>query len=140
MERRSFIKAGCLVCTGAIALSALEACSTLPMVKAKPVNGLLEIPLTSFAESKMVIVRSNDLDFDVLVVKEGDAYRAMYMKCTHEDAPVAATASGIYCNMHGSAFDLQGNVTKEPATKPLTRFETTVTNLSVIINPTKILK
>lgn len=140
MERRSFIKAGCLVCTGAIALSALEACSTLPMVKAKPVNGLLEVPLTSFATSKMVMVRSNTLDFDVLAIKEGDAYRALYMKCTHQDSPLAATDRGLYCSMHGSAYDLQGNVTKEPATTPLARFETTVNSLSLIINTNKTLQ
>lgn len=87
----------------------------------------------------MVIVRTNELDFDVLLVKEPAGYRALYMKCTHEVAFLAVTNSGLFCSMHGSTFNLKGDVTKEPALKPLTRFETTVTNQTIIINPNKVL-
>jgi nitrite reductase/ring-hydroxylating ferredoxin subunit len=139
MERRLFLKAGCLACAGAVSLSMLESCSTLPMFKAKPVNGLLEVPASAFADKNMVIVRANELDFDVLLVKEATGYRALYMKCTHEAAPLAATNSGLFCSMHGSTFNLSGDVTKEPALKPLTRFETTVTNQTIIINSNKVL-
>lgn len=120
-----------------MALSTLEACSTLPMYKAKVQNGLLELPLTQFAENTSVIVRNSDLDFDILVLKEGTTYRALYMKCTHEAAPLTATNKGLFCSMHGSSFDLNGQVTKEPATKPLAKFETTISNQSILINTNK---
>lgn len=137
MERRLFIKAGCLVCTGAVALSTLEACSTLPLYKTKTQDGLLTVPLTAFADTQQVIVRSSDLEFDILLVKNANAYTALYMQCSHETSPLVATKTGLYCSMHGSAFSLDGQVTKEPATKPLTKFETIVSNQSIVINPSK---
>lgn len=127
------------MCGGFVALSTLEACSTLPLYKSRVVNGLLDVPLASFAQGQQLIVRSNDLDFDILLLKEDTGYRALYMKCTHEAAPLTATPKGLYCSMHGSSFDLAGNVLKEPATKPLSRFETTLNNQSIIINPNKLI-
>lgn len=134
MQRRNFIKAGCLACAGLITLGTLEACSTLPLYKATLVNGKIDVPESTMAEGKPVIVRHKDLDFDVLLLKNSNGYKALYMKCTHEDAPLVATESGLYCNMHGSAFNLEGAVTKEPATKPLASFETTVANNLITIN------
>lgn len=125
------------MCGGFMALSTLEACSTLPMYKSKTQNGLIEVPLAEFGAGNSIIVRNNDLDFDVLVLKDGVNYRALYMQCTHEAAPLTATEKGLYCSMHGSAFDLTGKVTKDPATKPLTKFEVTQSNGTLLINPNK---
>lgn len=137
MERRTFLKASCIACAGGLALTTLEACSTLPMYKAKLANGLIEVPESTFGDSNQIIVRNANLEFDVLLVKNNNTYHSLYMQCTHETSPLVATKTGLYCSMHGSAFNLQGQVTKEPATKSLRKFETTLSNNIITINTNK---
>lgn len=95
----------------------------------------MTVPLSSFTEkNKMVIVRSGELEFDILVVKSANAYHALQMKCSHQDNPLTANASGLFCSAHGSTFDLEGNVTKEPALKPLKKYKTEWNASSVLIH------
>lgn len=128
----------CAAIVGAgLITTALESCgSAIPLYKATIDNYLIKVPLTSFtAQHKMVTVRNNKLSFDVLLIKLTDtAYRALYMKCTHRDNPLTANEKGLYCDAHGSAFDLEGNVTKEPAERPLKKFNTTVVENFVVID------
>lgn len=131
-SRRSFIKTSCYVCSEIAAsgfiTTALNSCGTsLPLYKATVDKNLLTVPVSSFIEqTKMLMVRSKDLDFDILLIKIAETeYRALFMKCTHRDNPLTATENGIYCPAHGSAFDLKGEVTKEPAIIPLKKFATT---------------
>ncbi len=56
------------------------------------------------------------------------------MKCTHRANPLTATKDGLYCPAHGSRFDLNGNVTEQPATEPLKQFKTSINQTSVIVN------
>lgn len=138
-SRRDFIKQSCAVCMGIVGLGAiatqLSSCAPLPVYKGMVDNGSIAVPLTSFTEkNNIVIVRSEKLDFDIAVVKTGEAYNAFLMKCTHQDNPVTATKTGFYCPSHGSAFDLAGNVTQEPALRPLKRYSTQVNTSSVLIN------
>jgi cytochrome b6-f complex iron-sulfur subunit len=39
----------------------------------------------------------------------------------------------LYCSAHGSTFDLQGNVTHEPASRPLKQYRTEKVNNEIII-------
>lgn len=122
MDRRSFLRTSCLGCAGALAVSALplQGCSSLPIVKGVPGEDVLRIPLTSFAKSGLVIARDQRLPFDLLVEKgPAGAYRALYLRCTHRDQPLTATAGGLYCPSHGSRFALDGSVQTGPADKPL---------------------
>jgi nitrite reductase/ring-hydroxylating ferredoxin subunit len=138
MERRDFIKNTCKACLGLAAstaiISLLEGCATMPVYKTKTVNGLMTVPVEQFAATNMVIARNPQLDYDILVVKKDDGtYKALYMRCSHQDQPLSATNTGLYCTAHGSSFDLEGNVTKEPASTPLTSFKTEVENQSINI-------
>jgi cytochrome b6-f complex iron-sulfur subunit len=137
--RRSFIKSGCAACLlTASGLSFLESCSTpLPMVKAagtKP--GLVEVPVSSFATGNMLLVRSKQLEYDVLLIKKEESYKALYMRCTHEGVGLTAAANKIFCSAHGSVFDLDGKVVKEPALRPLKTYPTEVANDQIIIHLT----
>ena len=76
--------------------------------------------------------------FNILLIKKNDGtYNALYMMCTHERQPLGATNKGLYCSSHGSGFDLEGNVTIQPATQSLTKFQTSVNNQKVFINLNK---
>ena len=140
MNRRDFIKDSCAAClstaVAGIALTQLSSCSPLPVYKTSLTNKRVNVPLTSFAESNLVIVRDLQVPYDVLVVKKSDTeYNALYLKCTHRDNPVTATKTGLHCPSHGSTFDLDGNVTKEPALQPLKKFKTEITdNNSITID------
>lgn len=139
MKRRSFIKQSCLSCAGLLAggtiLSLMESCSPMPAFNVPNKTMSIEVPKTKFIENKTLIVRTPWLSNDILLVKKSETeYTALYMKCSHEDQILSATESGLYCSAHGSVFDLDGNVKKEPATNPLRKFKTEITDNQIIIN------
>jgi len=114
----------------------LESCATsLPLVKASPKDRSLFIPISKFSDkSKMLVVRSSSLENDILLVKNNDEFKALYLKCTHEGVGLTATDKNIVCSAHGSTFDFKGNVLKEPALRPLQQFQTEVTDENIIIH------
>ena len=138
-SRRDFIKNSCKRCAAGLTLgwltTQLSACATLPVLKVENENGALAVPFSSFTEkNNQVIVRSSKMEYDILLVKSGNAYTALQMKCTHQDNPLTVNSTGLFCASHGSVFDLNGNVTKEPALQPLKKYSTKVTETSVLIN------
>ncbi|MCW3084371.1 MAG: Rieske (2Fe-2S) protein [Bacteroidetes bacterium] len=128
------------MCVGLVGLGALatqlSSCAPLPVLKGESKDGIITVPIISFTEkSNVMIVRNAQLDFDIALVKNSDSdYTALLMKCTHQDNPLSLTKNGLYCASHGSAFDLKGNVTQEPALTPLKKFTTEITNSSILIN------
>jgi Rieske Fe-S protein len=134
-SRREFIKQSCGICLGSFALSWLSACAAIPVIKTEPTKGSITIPISAFTEkNNSVIVRNNQLEFDILVVKSGNTFNALQMKCTHQDNPITASSTGLFCSAHGSTFDLQGNVTKEPALHPLKKYKTEINESSILID------
>lgn len=136
--RRSFIKSGCAACVlTASGISFLESCSTpLPMIKSagtKP--GQVEVDASSFADKgNMLVVRTKQLEYDILLVKTGEVYKALYLRCTHEGVGLTPAANKIFCSAHGSVFDLEGKVVKEPALRPLKTYPTEIVNNQIIIH------
>jgi len=139
MERRDFVKTTCVSCIGILGggtlLSLLNSCAPLPVLKTSSKENTLLIPESSFMEKQTVlIVKNSNLEFDILLVKKKDnTYNALYMQCTHQNQPLAATKTGLFCSAHGSAFNLNGEVTVEPATQSLRKFKTQTENNNVII-------
>lgn len=116
----------------------LESCgSSLPLFKTMPEGKLLIIPADKFTgQNNLLVVRSTTLENDILLVKKDNAYKALYMKCTHEGVGLSATNKNIVCAAHGSTFDFDGHVIKEPALSPLKEFKTEINNRNIIIHLT----
>lgn len=134
-NRRAFIKntatAGCaLLLLGA----PFASCTKLPIVKTQVTNKSIVVDESALVEGNRWIVRAPQLDYDLLLVRtNGGGYRCLLMRCTHQDFPVRLAGDTLVCNTHGSRFDLEGNVMKDPATKPLTQLPVTQNQSKVII-------
>ena len=142
MLRREFIKNTCIGCAGilggSVLLSMLNSCSPLPVLKTSSKESTLSVPESSFAgDQNLLIIKNSNYEFDILLVKKKDStYNALYMQCTHESQPLSATKSGLFCASHGSAFNLDGEVTVQPATRALKKFKTQIENNQIIIHLT----
>lgn len=137
MKRRFFIKNSCAACagiiTGGILLSGCA--SSLPMLKTSVDDNALIVPESKFTDqNNMVIVRGTGMENDILLIKKDATYKALFMKCTHEGIGLTATSTKLICPAHGSIFDLEGNVLKEPAHIPLKHFNTDVKNGNIFIH------
>ena len=142
MERREFIKSTCAFCAavaaaGVIGIS-LEGCKPSDLIyKASMANGVIAIPASEMMAKKILIVRNAELEYDILLVKESEsAFHSLAMQCTHRQQPLVVTGNGLVCNEHGSRFDLDGNVTKDPATRPLQKFPVEISGENILIHLT----
>lgn len=138
MERRSFIKQSCQACAaialGPAIVAALGSCSSSAVLKLAAENNMVSVPLTAFVEKQQVVVRVSGRAFDLLCIKVDDTnYSTLEMKCTHQDQPLVSSGKSLYCNSHGSQFDLEGKVLRDPASKPLKKFETQLQGEIVVI-------
>lgn len=125
--RRDFLRTTCSFCLATAALglvSTLEGCAGIPVVKASEENKQVKVPLSSFKELPYVIVRrQNMMTDDLLLVKKSDGtFYTLLLQCTHQAQPLTVSGKSINCAAHGSSFDLEGNVTHDPATRPLTKY------------------
>jgi len=138
MDRRKFIVQGCGACLAVAGMGMLfSSCgSALPLLKTSAEAGnILRVPMSSFNEqTNMILLRNNTLSNDILLVKAAEGYRALYMRCTHENFSLTATGKKIFCSSHGSEFDFEGRVLKEPALSPLKKFKTEIQNNHIIIH------
>lgn len=140
MERRTFLKTSCNGCAALAAFGVaglfLESCSTpAGIFKAESSNGQLRIPLDKFSAASTLVVRNNELPYDLLVVKKSESeFLSLALQCTHRQQPLVVTSGGLVCNEHGSRFDFDGNVTMDPATRPLSRLRTELRENEVIVH------
>ncbi len=65
-------------------------------------------------------------------VDEG-RYIALSSVCTHLGCQVRKLQHALRCPCHGSTYDLEGNVLRGPAQRPLTRFRTEVVEGGVAV-------
>ena len=116
-------------------ISLLSSCSTAKVATGSSEKGVLRIDATQFtADTKSLLVRDKQLEFDILLVKINETrYRALYMQCTHENNPLTYNSKGIYCLSHGSEFDMEGTVTLGPAASNLKQFPTQIENNFITI-------
>ncbi len=128
MERRDFLKKGCVACVAlgsGIVSSTLSSCNTLPIIRTDVESDRIFFDPALFTdEVSSILLRTKKLEYDVLVIKgEDSGYRAVYMNCTHNHFALSSNKKQIFCNSHGAEFDFDGNVLKGPATKKLKTFQ-----------------
>jgi len=58
----------------------------------------------------------------VAVVREGDTYTGLNLRCTHFGATVEEDSGGWKCPLHGSQFALDGDLERGPALSPLAEY------------------
>lgn len=139
ITRRKFVVESCSACLGLLAVasgaSLLAGCASVSEFQATVDNNTITVPLASIAEGeKIKVVRAKQLAYDILlVVGENKDYRALEMRCTHANNILSASNTGLFCNFHGSAFNLRGEVTNGPAMSPLKNFRTTEENNLITI-------
>lgn len=84
-------------------------------------EGRLGIPAEDLlpGQSRVVSLRGEP----VLVIREGDRVVALSASCTHLGCLVRYRGGGVIeCPCHAASFDLSGNVTGGPASRPLPSF------------------
>ncbi|HTI07921.1 MAG TPA: Rieske (2Fe-2S) protein [Puia sp.] len=140
MERREFIKSSCnnlcMLLTAGLVLPMLPGCgpAAYQVIHTEVSNDLITIPLTSFTQYPLQLVRPKGWLYAIAVrKKEDNTYSALLMKCTHQDNQLTASGSGFSCSLHGSAFNTEGTVTKGPAEKALKQYSVSAdqTNLTI---------
>lgn len=140
MDRRDFIKKGCIACSSLGLLSAvLAGCAPVRYTSGKLVeNGLLVDPAEFSSKGgprSYLIVRHEDLQYPICVYRLGEQeYSALLMKCTHQGAELQVAGDQLVCPAHGSEFDKRGKLMQAPASSDLRSFPVTVLNNQLFID------
>jgi Rieske Fe-S protein len=144
MNRRAFLKEGCLACLGvAVAGTFLAGCKSMKQSTGTLAQDGLQVPLKDFisqagAETKYhayLVVRNDALQYPICVYRFGDSeYTALYMRCSHQGAELQAAGDRLTCPAHGSEFDNKGLVRQGPADNPLRSFPVRVTGETLFID------
>ncbi len=138
IERRKFISSACKTCLFAGAgflISDLIACSTSVKIIHLPITqDSVRFPLTAFATASIQLVRPEGWFYDIAVRKTGtDQFEAILLECTHQQNQLLMISNGYKCNLHGSQFNLNGQVVKGPAERTLKKFLTSLEQGEVVI-------
>ena len=126
MDRRSFVKQGCSTCVAIGAglwIGTLESCGpAISTFKTTQTGMKVSVPLTELSNSDFKLVRLKNFGYDVGLQKQPDgSYIALALLCSHANNPLSKTGNGYTCSLHGSRFDINGNVKRGPAERSLTR-------------------
>lgn len=138
IARRKFLTSTCRACLMAGAgflISDLIACSPSSKVLKLPVSGnTVRIPATAFVNESLQIVRPEGWFYDIAVRKSSaNDFEALLLECTHQQNQLIVSQNGYQCMLHGSKFNLEGQVVKGPAERGLKRFATRVDQGQVVI-------
>lgn len=95
---------------------------------------MVAVPLASFARNDCKLVRINNYNYDIAIVKQksGD-YLALLLMCTHAGQALTKAGNGYFCPLHGSRFSQTGAVVKGPAASPLQHLPIKIENENLVI-------
>lgn len=107
--------------SSAIFLGSLVSCSPkLSVAKATQKDMKFSISESEMAVTDIKLVTIKNFEYDVFIKKNNDhSYTALAMICTHAGHSLVKTGNRFYCSLHGSEFDIAGNVIKGPAERNL---------------------
>jgi len=139
MDRRDFVKKSCTVCLAigaGMSLGMLAGCgAALPVYNASINANKVAVPVSAFDKGDFQIIHAEKFFYNIGLRKETDGtYTALLLRCTHADNQLTPTGNGFKCNLHGSEFNKEGQVTTGPADQPLKRYPTEVANGQIIIH------
>jgi Rieske Fe-S protein len=141
MDRRSFIKKGCIACVGLTVLgTVMQSCTTVKYVTGNMTENGITVDLKEFATPKKgqtpyVIVRHEDLQYPICVYRiSATQYSALLMQCTHQGAELQVAGDRLVCPAHGSEFDKMGKTTQPPAMTDLRSFAVVIKNDQLFID------
>lgn len=137
--RREVLGAG----AGAVSLAVIGCAAKLPPAReVKAEAGEVTIRLADAPELAQaggaVALKVDGVKKPILLLRgEGDAYRAILLKCTHVGCTVGYDEAqrALVCPCHGSRFDEAGAPTKGPAKEPLTVYPVTVEGEALRFRP-----
>ena len=125
----------CLAVGAGMAIGSLSSCATLPVYKTTMANNRVSVPLSIFAQSDFQIIQPKDFYYNIGLRKESNGtYTALLLRCTHADNQLTSTGNGFKCNLHGSAFNKEGQVTQGPAEQSLKKYQTEIISDQIIIH------
>jgi Rieske Fe-S protein len=120
---------------GLVAASSLSSCATLPVYKTAMANNKVSVPVSLFAQSDFQLIQPKDFFYNIGLRKEKDgSYTALLLRCTHADNQLISTGNGFKCNLHGSTFDKEGQVTQGPAERSLKKYPIEILSDQIIIH------
>jgi len=142
MDRREFLKNSCTACLSATLLASMvSSCASTKYISGALGKDGLTVDLNEFLEKgkttyrSFIIVRNDALQYPICVYRSDEnTYSALWMKCTHQGAELAASGDRLQCPAHGSEFDNQGKVRTGPADVSLRNFPVTITNNQLFID------
>jgi Rieske Fe-S protein len=137
MDRRKFIGSSCRLCllvsSGLMIADSIGCDAPYQIIKTEIANDSIFVPLSSFDQPGLKLVRPSGWQYDIAVQKMGNGYEAMLLRCTHQHNQLIPAGKGYVCNLHGSTFDKDGNPAKGPAELPLKKYETEIEQGNLII-------
>jgi Rieske Fe-S protein len=144
MERREFIRTGCLACIGGSTLAlSLQSCSSAHYAKQLEFkqNSLIvkksefiDLKKDKQATRNVVVAKYEKLAFPIAIFRLNEnEYSAVYLECTHQGNEVQPQGDYLVCDGHGSEFDNKGKVTQGPADEPLRSFPVKVDKENIYI-------
>jgi len=136
--RRKFMETACRACimTGAgWLLSDLVACTPATKIIRLPVNdNTVRFPQKNFIDETILLVRPEGWLYDIAVRKtDTDLYEALLLECSHQKNQLMLVSGGFYCTLHGSRFNLNGQVVKGPAEIALKKFPVSLEQEDLVI-------
>jgi cytochrome b6-f complex iron-sulfur subunit len=133
-DRREFVRTG----AGALAIALLPACASLVTRQVPLENGRIRLSLRQHPElseprGSLRLMPTGWTDPLFLLSLESGGFAALSSICTHRGCTVDLGGPGLACPCHGSQYDREGQVTRGPASRSLTRYPVTVSGDELLI-------
>jgi Rieske Fe-S protein len=126
-----------MLLTAGLILPTLSGCgpAAYRIINAEISNDQITIPLSTFTQSSLLLVRPKGWYYAIAIRKKEDgSFSALLLKCTHQDNQLTAAGNGYSCSLHGSVFNKDGKPIKGPAEKPLKQYLTSADQNDLIIH------
>ena len=122
-NRRGFVRGS----AAALAISLLPGCASLVTRRVPVENGRIRLsrrqhPELAEPRGSLRLLPDGWDDPMYLLVLDGGAFAAVSSVCTHRGCTVDIGGPGLACPCHGSQYDREGQVTRGPASRALTRY------------------